>query len=120
MQRAQEWYKQTTNFIEIPLLAKFKPTQNFGIVIGPQFSFLASTKTKVTVANTSHESLVKNDNDNLRKNILGGVIGLEAAAGPVIFDLRYSLDFQKNNGDGSSTVPSYKNQVIALSAGFRF
>jgi hypothetical protein len=51
---------------------------------------------------------------------LGGVIGLEAAAGPVIFDLRYSLDFQKNNGDGSSTVPNYKNQVIALSAGFRF
>jgi hypothetical protein len=52
-------YKQTTNFIEIPLLAKFKPTENFAVVIGPQFSFLTSTKTKVTVANTSHESLVK-------------------------------------------------------------
>ena len=113
-------YKQTSNFIEVPLLAKFKPTQNFGFIIGPQFSFLTSTKTKVTVANATHETLVKNDNDNLRKNILGGVIGLEAAAGPVLFDLRYSLDFQKNNGDGSSTVPSYKNQVIALSAGFRF
>ena len=113
-------YKQTSNFIEVPLLAKFKPTQNFGIILGPQFSFLTSTKTKVTVANATHENLVNNDNDNLRKNILGGVIGLEAASGPVIFDLRYSLDFQKNNGDGSSTTPSYKNQVIALSAGFRF
>jgi hypothetical protein len=113
-------YKQTTNFIEIPLLAKFKPTQNFGLIIGPQFSFLTSTKTKVTVANASHENLVKNDNDNLRKNILGGVIGLEATSGPVVFDLRYSLDFQKNNGDGTSTTPSYKNQVIGLSVGFRF
>ena len=71
-------YKQTNNFIEIPLLAKFKPTQNFGIFIGPQFSFLTSTKTKVTVVNTSHESQVDIDNDNLRKNILGGVVGLEA------------------------------------------
>ncbi|CAN5244325.1 hypothetical protein BH11BAC5_BH11BAC5_08070 [soil metagenome] len=113
-------YKQTSNFIEVPLLAKFKPTQNFGLIIGPQFSFLTSTKTKVTVANTSHENLVDTDNSNLRKNILGGVIGLEASSGPVIFDLRYSLDFQKNNGDGTSTTPSYKNQVIALSVGFRF
>ena len=113
-------YKQTTNYIDVPLLAKFKPSQNFGILVGPQFSFLTSTKTKYTVANTSHEQQIDQDNDNLRKNILGGVIGLEAAAGPIVFDLRYSLDFQKNNGDGSSTTPTYKNQVIALSAGLRF
>ncbi len=113
-------YKQTTNFIEVPLLAKFKPSKNFGILIGPQFSFLTSTKTKYTIANTSHEQLVDQDNNSLRKNILGGVIGLEAAAGPIVFDLRYSLDFQKNNGDGSSTTPTYRNQVIALSAGLRF
>lgn len=113
-------YKQTTNFVEIPLLAKFKPSKNFGILIGPQFSFLTSTKTKYTVANTSHEQLVDQDNSNLRKNTLGGVVGLEAAAGPLVFDLRYSLDFQKNNGDGSSTTPTYRNQVIALSAGIRF
>jgi hypothetical protein len=36
-----------------------------------------------------------------------------------VFDLRYSLDFQKNNGDGSSTTPAYKNQVIGLSVGVR-
>lgn len=113
-------YKQTNNFIEVPLLAKFKPSKNFGILVGPQFSFLTSAKTKYTIANTSHEQLVDQDNDNLRKNILGGVIGLEAAAGPIVFDLRYSLDFQKNNGDGSSTTPTYRNQVIALSAGLRF
>lgn len=113
-------YKQTTNFIEVPLLAKFKPSKNFGILIGPQFSFLTSTKTKYTVANSSHEQLVDQDNSNLRKNTLGGVVGLEAAAGPIVFDLRYSLDFQKNNGDGSSTTPTYRNQVIALSAGLRF
>lgn len=113
-------YKLTTNFIEVPLLAKFKPTKNFGILVGPQFSFLTSTQTKFTVNNSTVENLVKTDNDNLRKNILGGVLGIEAASGPVVFNLRYNLDFQNNNGDGSSSIPKYKNQVIALGVGFRF
>ncbi len=113
-------YKQTTNFIEVPLLAKLKPSKNFGILIGPQFSFLVSTQTKFTVNNSSFENQVKQDNTNLRKNILGGVVGIEASSGPVVFDLRYNLDFQNNNGDGTSSTPKYKNQVIALSVGFRF
>ncbi len=113
-------YKLTSNFIEVPILAKFKPTKNFGILIGPQYSFLASTNTSFKVANASYESQVKQDNDNLRKNILGGVVGIEASSGPVVFDLRYNLDFQNNNGDGTSSTPKYKNQVIALSVGFQF
>jgi len=113
-------YKFTSNFIEVPLLAKFKPTKNFGILVGPQFSFLASTQTKFTVNNSTVEDEVEADNDNLRKNILGGVVGIEAASGPLVFNLRYNLDFQNNNGDGTSSTPRYKNQVIALGVGFRF
>lgn len=113
-------YKQTTNFIEVPLLAKIKPVKNFGILLGPQFSFLMSTKTKFTVNNATYESLVKTDNDNLRKNIVGGVIGIEATAANFVVGLRYSRDFQTNNGDGSSSTPRYKNQVTALSVGFIF
>jgi hypothetical protein len=113
-------YKLTSNFIDIPLLAKFKPSENFAIVVGPQFSFLTSTKRKYTVANTSYEQIKDADNDNVRKNILGGVVGIEAGAGPVVFDLRYNLDLQSNNGDGTSSTPKYKNQVISLTAGIRF
>ncbi len=111
--------KITTNFIEVPLLAKFKPTRNFAILVGPQFSFLTSTQTKYSVNNASYETKVQQDIDNLRKNILGGVVAIEAMGGPIVFDLRYSLDFQRNNGDGSTTIPNYKNQVISLSAGIR-
>lgn len=110
-------YKQTTNFIEVPLLAKIKPTTNFGILVGPQFSFLASTKTKFATGNASYETIVKEDNDNLRKNILGGVAGVEVSSGRFLVDLRYSMDFQQNRGDGTSVVPRYKNQVFALSVG---
>ncbi len=113
-------YKQTTNFIEVPVLAKIKPTRNFGIVVGPQFSYLASTKTKFSVNNSSYESVVKEDNDNLRKNILGGVIGLEVTASNFLVGLRYNMDFQNNNGDGTSSTPKYKNQVTSLSIGVIF
>jgi hypothetical protein len=113
-------YKQTTNFIEVPLLAKLKPAPGFGIVVGPQFSFLASTNTKFTTNNASYESVVKEENDNLRKNILGGVIGVEAGAKNFVASLRYNIDFQNNNGDGTSSTPNYKNQVIALGLGITF
>ena len=113
-------YRQTTNFIEVPLLAKIKPSENFGIVIGPQFSFLTSTKTSFTTANSSYEQIVKQENDNLRKNILGGVVGIEASAKNFVVGLRYNLDFQANNGDGSSTTLKYKNQVTSLHVGIKF
>lgn len=113
-------YKQTINFIEVPLLAKLKPVPGFGIVIGPQFSFRTSTSTKFSVNNASYESQVEEDNDNLRKNILGGVIGIEAGAKNFVASLRYNIDFQNNNGDGTSSTPKYKNQVIALGLGIVF
>ncbi len=113
-------YKRTTNFIEVPLLAKITPLPGFGIVLGPQFSFLASTKTKFTVANATHENIVKEDNDNLRKNILGGVIGIEAGVKNFVASLRYNIDFQNNNGDGTNNTPYYKNRVISLGVAVMF
>ncbi|MFT3681389.1 MAG: porin family protein [Ferruginibacter sp.] len=112
-------YSRTSNFIEVPLLLKLKPAPVFSILVGPQFSFLTSSSTKFSTGNSSVETEVKNDNDNLRKNILGGALGVEATAGGAVFGLRYSLDFQNNNGDGTSTIPKYKNQVTSLYVGFR-
>ncbi len=112
-------YNVTSNFIEVPLLAKFSPSKNFGIVVGPQYSFLTSTKTNFTSGNSSYQQLVEADNNNLKKNILGGVVGIEAGAKNIIFSVRYNIDFQQNNGDGSSNTPKYKNQVFAFSIGVR-
>ncbi|MES2776903.1 MAG: porin family protein [Bacteroidota bacterium] len=112
-------YTATTNYVEVPLLAKIVPSPNFAIVVGPQFSFLTSTKYKFKTPNTEYEDIVDNENNDLRDNILGGVAGIEAGAGKFIFSARYSLDFQKNNGDGTSSTPRYKNQVLGLSVGFK-
>jgi len=88
-------YTASSNFIEVPLLAKLSPAKGFSILVGPQFSFLTNTKYKFTSSNTAYENQVNNDNNNLRNNILGGVVGLEFSTEPIVFDLRYSLDFQK-------------------------
>lgn len=112
-------YSVTTNYVEIPLLAKVNPSGNFSIVAGPQFSFLASTKTKFKSGSSTYETMVRNDNDNLRRNILGGVLGMEVASKNAVFALRYNLDFQNNNGDGTSSTPKYRNQVLGLSIGFK-
>jgi hypothetical protein len=33
---------------------------------------------------------------------------------------RYALDFQKNNENGTSQTPEYKNQVFQLGLGVKF
>jgi Outer membrane protein beta-barrel domain len=113
-------YKANTDYVDVPVLAKFSPSKSFGIVVGPQLSFLTSTTYKFTTNNTAYENVVNNNNNDLEKNILGGVVGLEVGASNVIFSARYSLDFKKNEGDGTSSTPKYKNQVVGLSLGFRF
>jgi len=112
-------YNITSNFIDVPILARFAPSKSFAILAGPQYSFLMSTKTKFTSTNTTYQNLVENDNNNLKKNIFGGVIGFEAGTEAVIFSARYNIDFQQNNGDGSSTTPKYKNQLFAIGIGIR-
>lgn len=113
-------YGVTTNYIDVPLLAKITPAKNFGIVVGPQFSFLTNSSYKFTSGSAQFQSEVENNNDNLRKNIFGGLVGLEAGImDNVTISARYALDFQKNNGDGTSNSLKYRNQVVSLTVGLQ-
>ncbi|MFN6084886.1 MAG: hypothetical protein ACK476_08160 [Fluviicola sp.] len=59
------------------------------------------------------------ENDNIRKNILGFVVGVDIIVQSVVVSARGAWDFQRNNGDGSSTTPRYKNQWVQLTIGFK-
>ena len=113
-------YKANLNYLDVPLMLKLKPTQEFGIVAGPQFSWLVSSGYKFETGNGSFEQSFDEDNSNLRNNLLGGVIGLEYSAGHFVAGARYSLDFQENDEDGNTNTPRFKNQVIGFSLGYRF
>lgn len=111
-------YRRYNNFLDIPLLLRINTSKELGIVIGPQYSFLLNTHTNFKSGTTSYEQTVNNENDNITKNIFGGVIGLDVNLSNNVFLYgRYTIDFKNNNGDGTSSTPAYKNQVIQVGLG---
>ena len=115
-------FTQTTYFVDVPILASIKVAgSGLNIVVGPQVSFLTSTKNKFENGFGTVESEYNEDSDKFKKSLLGGVIGLRYDINDK-FDIhgRYALDFQKNNEDGTSRTPEYKNQVFSVGVGVKF
>lgn len=107
-------YTLTTNHIDVPILVKFG-SSGFNIHLGPQVSFLTSSKQKFD--DVSQE---QDEDIDLKKNIISGVAGIGIdVSSKVSLIGRYAIDFQKNNGDGNSERPEYKNQVIQVGLGIK-
>lgn len=115
-------FTQTTHFIEIPILASIRLASGLNLVAGPQVSFLMSTKNKFESGfGTVEQEIIEDTSDRFRKSLAGGVIGFR-------FDVnsrfgingRYALDFQKNNENGSTSTPEFKNQVFQVGLGVKF
>ena len=115
-------FTQTTHLIDIPILASVKLGGGLNLVAGPQVSFLMSTKnTFETGFGTAEQKIVEADSDRFRKSLVGGVIGFRYDFSDKIgLNGRYALDFQKNNENGSSQTPEYKNQVFQVGLGLKF
>lgn len=113
-------FTRTTNYIDVPLFLAIKPISVVTILAGPQFSYLLSQKDNfvTTVYSSSQEK--EFNNDNLRRNILCFVGGLDFNVIPVVISTRVGWDIQYNNGDGTSTTPRYKNAWLQLTLGIRF
>ncbi|MBB2150288.1 porin family protein [Pedobacter gandavensis] len=116
-------FKQTTHFVDIPILATINVGgSGLNLVVGPQVSFLTSTKNKYSSDfGPTIEEEYREDSDKFKKSLLGGVIGFRYDINDK-FDLhgRYALDFQKNNEDGTKRTPEYKNQVFSVGLGMKF
>ncbi len=110
---------RTTNFIDIPLLLTIKPIPMLTIVVGPQYSYLLSQKDDFSNAVFNTEQNQQFSNDNIRKNILGGVLGVDLNFDKIVVGLRIGRDFQNNNGDGTSSTPRYKNAWAQATLGFK-
>jgi len=111
-------YSRKLNCLDIPLLVRINLAKELGIVAGPQYSYLLSTTTRFKSGTASYMESVKNDNDNIRRNVFGGVIGLDINLDRNFFLYgRYTIDFKNNNGDGTSSTPAYKNQVFQAGIG---
>lgn len=112
--------KHTSTFIDIPLLICLKPTQNFTIMAGPQYSYLIKEKDSFEINGTTSEDEDVFNNDNIRKNILCFIGGFDINMQNFVLGARVGWDLQHNNGDGTSTNPRYKNVWYQATLGIRF
>lgn len=112
--------KRTMNYLDIPLQLQIKPAEFLTILAGPQFAFQLSEKTTYMYGANGVEQKEAFENDNIRKNMLGFIAGLDINISHVVISGRFGFDFQKNNGDGSSITPRYRNHWAQLALGYRF
>lgn len=111
---------RTTDFIDVPLFLAIKPVSILTILAGPQFSYLMKRKDVFNTALGSAEQIEEFKNDNVRKNILGAVAGIDVNLHPIVIGARAGWDLSSNNGDGSSQTPRYKNAWVQATLGYRF
>jgi hypothetical protein len=111
---------RTTDFLDIPLLFAFKPSEFLTILAGPQYSYLMKQTDVFTNGTTSILQEQQFENENPRKNILCFTLGADLNLKRVVIGARVGWDIQNNNGDGSSTTPKYKNVWYQGTIGYRF
>ncbi len=98
----------------------FKPVSVITILAGPQFSFLISDKYEFNSAIVNIDQQNQFENDNIRKNILSVVGGIDLNFSKIVIGARAGWDIQDNKGDGTSETPRYKNVWYQATIGFRF
>ena len=110
---------QRNNYIDVPLLAKFRLVRGFNFLIGPQLNFpVTSTTTFNNGFNVSSESYYTNTNN---KSYVAGVLGFSIDLNSnVDIHARYLIDLSSNDDDPNSPIPSYRNQVWQFGIGIKF
>jgi hypothetical protein len=109
-------FSRRLTFLDIPILFEIKPSEFISIVAGPQFSYLLKQKDSFN----DNSNVQEFDNDNIRKNTLGAVGGIDINIKHLVIGGRFGVDFQDNKGDGTSESPRYKNVWGQISVGYQF
>jgi len=110
---------RTTNYIDIPIFLAIKPSEMLTILAGPQYSYLIKQKDVFTNPISNIETTQDFNTDNIRKNTLCLVGGVDINLANIVLGARVGLDMYNNNGDGTSTTPRYKNVWAQATVGFR-
>jgi len=113
-------FSYTSNYIDVPLLLAFKPISLITIVAGPQYSFLVKDNYTFNSALINVDQEYVFENDNIRKNTLSFLGGIDFNLNRIVIGTRVGWDLQANKGDGTSETPRYKNIWYQATIGFRF
>jgi hypothetical protein len=113
-------YTYTSNYIDVPLLLAFKPISLITVLVGPQYSFLVKDSYKFDSALINIDQEHVFENDNIRKNTLSFLGGVDFNFKSIVIGTRVGWDLQANKGDGTSETPRYKNIWYQATIAFRF
>jgi hypothetical protein len=113
------YFTRTSNYLDIPLFVALKPAEFVTILVGPQFSFLLKQKDVFRNSATSSVQEQEFKNDNIRKNTLCFVGGLDFNFKHFVIGTRAGWDVTNNKGDGTSSTPRYKNVWFQATLGVR-
>ncbi len=113
-------YTYTSNYIDVPLLFAIKPISLITILVGPQYSFLVKDSYKFDSALINIDQEHVFENDNIRKNTLSFLGGVDFNFKSIVIGTRVGWDLQANKGDGTSETPRYKNIWYQATIAFRF
>ncbi len=108
------------NYLDIPLMLQLKLFPNLYLLGGPEYSYLLSRDYTFTQGVTSETTQQEFNNDNIRHNVFGLIFGLDINFSHLTLGGRVAWDLQDNNGNGTSTLPQYRNFWGQLALGFRF
>ncbi len=112
-------YTRTTDYIDIPLLLAIKPVSMLTILAGPQYSFLIKEKNVFESSLYSSTQEQQFNNDNIRKNTLCFLGGVDVNLSKIVIGARAGWDLQSNAGDGTNNTPRYKNVWYQATIGFK-
>jgi hypothetical protein len=113
-------FTRTLNYIDMPLLASFKPFELVTLLAGPQISFLINQKDAFRSGNLTIDQEQAFKNDNIRRNVLCFLAGFDINLDHIVLGARAGWDIQNNNGDGTSVNPRYKNVWYQATFGYWF
>lgn len=110
---------RTTSYIDVPLMIALKPLRQTTFIAGPHYSYLIQ-QTDIFLDGTS--SSIKSEdfqNDDIRTNILGAMIGADINIWNLVLSGRYGFDVLSNYSNSPSATPRYKNVWLQGTIGFR-
>ncbi len=113
-------FTRTSNYIDVPMLFAFKPSEFLTLLAGPQYSYLIKQKDVFANATTSIQQEQEFSNANIRKNMLCFTGGMDITLKRFVFTARVGWGIQNNNGDGTSNTPRYKDFWYQTTVGYRF
>lgn len=113
-------YTRKVDYLDIPILLQLKPVPFLTVLAGPQFSFLLNKGFDFKSGSISTTQQTNIENNNIRKNTLGAVVGADINISHVVLSGRLAWDLQENKGDGTSISPKYKLMVAQITVGLFF